>query len=98
MGHQMEFEWDDDKRSHNVKKHLVDFAYVAAMFKGALVETIDDRENYGEERIIALGQVDGNVYRVVYTLRDDRVRIISAMEANKHEKKDYYEQIYDGRN
>lgn len=94
----MEFEWDDDKRTSNIKKHLVDFVYVAAKFKGALVEAIDDRENYGEERIIALGQIDGNVYRVIYTLRGSRIRIISAMEANKYEKRDYYEQIYDGRN
>jgi uncharacterized protein len=55
----LEFEWDEDKRASNLSKHGVDFLRVALMFESATVEDIDDREEYDEERIIALGQVDG---------------------------------------
>jgi len=60
----MEFEWDEAKRRENLNKHGVDFLRAALMFETPVLEQIDDREDYGEERMIALGEVDGTVYRV----------------------------------
>jgi uncharacterized protein len=57
----LEFEWDEDKRAANLGKHGVDFLRVALIFEGVTVEDVDDREDYDEERIIALGQTDGMV-------------------------------------
>ena len=53
---------------------------------------VDDREDYGEERLIMLGNVAGTLLFVAYTERDDRIRIISARRATRYEQEDYYEQ------
>ena len=90
---ELEFEWDEFKRASNLRKHGVDFLEAALIFEGATVEDIDDREDYEEERIIAFGQINGVVYRVVYTWRDTAIRLISAQKANKHDSKRYYETI-----
>ena len=57
-----------------------------------LVEKLDLRENYGEERV-ALAMLNGQILVVVYTERKDIIRIISARRANKHEQQNYYSQI-----
>jgi len=47
---------------------------------------------YGEERVILLGMSGGQILSVVYTERGERLRIISARRATKHEKDNYYRQ------
>lgn len=55
----------------------------------------DDREDYGEVRWIALGQVQIEVYRVVYTWPDKiTIRIISAQKAGRDEREAYYREIF----
>ena len=55
------------------------------------MERIDHREDYGEIRFIALGRVDTDVYRVVFTWRSESlVRIISAQKASRDEREIYY--------
>jgi len=62
------------------------------------LERIDDREEYGELRWIALGRVEIEVYRVVFTWRDEYlIRIISAQKASKDEREIYYREIFDER-
>lgn len=90
----MEFEWDEAKREENLRKHGVDFLRAAIMFETAIIERVDDREHYGDERMIPLGQVDGVPYRIVYTLRGTRIRIISAMKASRNEQKIYYQAVF----
>ena len=50
---------------------------------------LDSRFFYGEDRYLALGRVDGRVLTVVYTMRNDAIRIISARKANSREVKKY---------
>ncbi|HEY8064725.1 MAG TPA: BrnT family toxin [Methylosinus sp.] len=54
---------------------------------------MDDREDYGEERWIAIGHADGVVYRAVYTMRVDGIRIISAQKANRRDRERFYQEI-----
>jgi uncharacterized protein len=56
------------------------------------VEWIDEREAYGEERSVLLGMTNGQMLTVVYTERGDRIRIISAWRATRHEREHYYRQ------
>ena len=56
------------------------------------VEEIDEREDYGEERINVLGMRQGVILHVTYTERGDRIRIISARRATRHEQDHYYRQ------
>jgi hypothetical protein len=76
---ELEFEWDESKAAANLRKHRVSFLTAASIFTGAILERIDDREEYGETRLIALGLADTEVFRVVYTRRSENlIRIISA--------------------
>jgi uncharacterized DUF497 family protein len=54
------------------------------------IETIDDREDYGEERINLLGISEGLLLHVTYTERGRQIRIISARRAERHEQDTYY--------
>ncbi len=83
-------EWDHQKNQANIRKHGIDFDDAISIFDSDTMETIDDRFEYGEERIVALGEMDGHILVVVYTQRDDVIRIISAREAERHERNDYY--------
>lgn len=86
-----EFEWDEKKAQTNLAKHRVSFLTAAEIFSSAILERIDDREDYGETRFIALGKVDADVYRVVYTWRGKNlIRIISAQKASRDEREIYF--------
>jgi uncharacterized protein len=54
------------------------------------VERFDDREDFGEQRVNLLGMCEGVILHVTYTERGDRIRIISARRAARHEQDDYY--------
>jgi hypothetical protein len=87
------FEWDDDKAAENLRDHRVSFEQATFAFNDTFaVEWIDEREAYGEERSILLGVTNGQVLTVVYTERGERVRIISARRATRHEQDYYYRQ------
>ncbi|SEE05425.1 hypothetical protein SAMN05519104_5089 [Rhizobiales bacterium GAS188] len=93
---ELQFEWDEDKAAANLIKHEVSFLTAAGIFDNETIERIDDREDYGEERLIALGRVDFEVYRVVYTWRSEwLIRIISAQRVSKNERKAYYCEVFD---
>jgi uncharacterized protein len=88
-----EFEWDDDKAAQSYAKHGVSFDRARLVFADPFgVGKIDDREDYGEDRFTIVGMVEGALIFVAYTEREDRVRIITARRATKHEQGDYYEQ------
>ncbi|MEN9896171.1 MAG: hypothetical protein RIR97_2023 [Pseudomonadota bacterium] len=87
------FEWDERKNRRNIQKHGIDFNRAALIFRGPVVERVDDREDYGEERLIALGLVGQDVYRVVFTEPEENViRLISVQKAGKLESEIYHDQ------
>ncbi len=95
MDKELEFEWDESKARINLEKHGVSFFTAAAIFRSVRIERIDDREDYGEVRWIALGRAGLEVYRVVYTWRgENRIRIVSAQKANRNEQETYYREIH----
>jgi len=87
------FEWDQAKAAANVAKHGLSFEQAREAFDDPFaIEFEDDREDYRECRLILLGVVKGRVLVVAYTLRGGRVRIISAREAEPHERRQYHEE------
>jgi hypothetical protein len=89
----LEFEWDDAKAAANVRDHGVGFELAARAFNDPFaVEWFDTRRAYGEDRMILLAMVDGQVLTVVYTERGERVRLISARFATRQEHDEYYRQ------
>jgi uncharacterized DUF497 family protein len=73
---------DERKRESNIAKHGVDFRRMQRLFDGMVVERVDARRDYGEERIACLGEIDGMLNAVIYTWRGAKRRIISARKAN----------------
>lgn len=87
----MEFEWDAAKAEANVARHGVDFPRAAGIFSGRVLRNRDVRRDYGEDRFVAIGESGGDVLVVVYTLRHDLCRVISARRANRAERRAYEE-------
>jgi uncharacterized protein len=85
----MGFEWDAAKNAANMAKHGIDFDDTVRIFDGPVLEKVDQRRNYGEERIATVGMANGLELFVVYTVRKGNRRIISARRANKHEREAY---------
>jgi uncharacterized protein len=85
------FEWDNAKAEANFRKHKVRFEHAAEACEDpfALIE-LDDSEDYGEDRLILIGRASDGVLTVVYTECNDRIRIISAREANDYERGSYH--------
>lgn len=81
------FEWDIAKSAKNLRGF--DFVFAARMFEQPTIESDDKRRKYGEQRVRAIGQVDGRVLFVVYTWRGVVRRIISARLANRKERSAY---------
>lgn len=88
----LHFEWDKNKAEENLKKHKISFDEATTVFNDPLELTIPDPEHSDfEERFISIGMSHQHkILIVVYTERGNKIRIISARTATKHEKK-YYE-------
>ncbi len=85
----MEFEWDESKARANLRKHGVDFADAATMFDDNRAVTVAD-DDLEEERYVTIGMdALGRVLVVAYTIRGERIRIISARRATKRERVEY---------
>jgi len=87
----IELEWDAAKAESNRQKHGVTFEDAERVFYDAQrIEIHDHREDYGEDRWITIGNVYGTLLYVVYTIRnEDRIRLISARNANAQERQKY---------
>jgi len=91
-----DFEWDDAKATANYVKHGVTFEAARDVFKDPFaIEQIDDRHDYGEERWTLLGMAGDRLLLVAYTMRQNRVRLISARAAEPFERREYHEQNAD---
>ena len=86
----MHYEWDETKRKANIVKHGVDFVDMRLFDWERAVIRVDDREDYGELREIALGFIGVRLHVVAYTPRgDDRARIIMLRKATRKEVRAY---------
>ena len=93
----MEFEWDPDKESENLKNHGVAFVEAATVFADALSITVRDPDHsQSEDRFIIVGY--SHRFRpliVSHTERGERIRIISARQLTPAERKDYEEKTHE---
>jgi hypothetical protein len=87
------FEWDAEKAETNFAGHGVEFELATRVFRDPLaIELLDDRYDYGEDRYVLIGSVDGVVLTVVYVEREERRRLISARVATRREHDEYFKQ------
>ena len=85
------FEWDGAQAARNWRDHGISFAMDREAFDDAFaIEWIDIRHAAGEQRLGMLGMVENRLLFVVYTLRGERIRIISARKAEPQERRRYH--------
>ncbi len=87
----MVYQWNRDRAAANLRKHGVDFADAVFVFSDDLAITISD-DRFDEERFITIRLDTFNrLLVVVYTLRDNEIRLISARKATRQERQQYEE-------
>lgn len=77
------FEWDETKREKNLQKHGIAFEDAIFVFEGPVL--VSSSPSGGEERMIALGPLGGVFIAVIFTMRGEVRRIISARRARRGE-------------
>ena len=86
----MRFEYDSNKSAANLRKHRVSFADAEGVFGDPLAITLEDPDAEGESRFVAVGLGSaGELLVVVYSVREDKPRLISARRATRKERKRY---------
>ena len=90
----MHYSWDEEKNRSNIARHGIAFEDAKRIFEGPTVERVDDRFDYGEIRVYAIGLVNGFEITVIYTDKDNEERrVISAWRAEPHERRYYWQNI-----
>lgn len=88
----IEFNWDEQKRAINLSEHKIDFFDACKIFLGRTLQMVDDRRDYGEVRVNAIGKIGDDVVFVTYTKRKNTYHLISARRASRNERKAYYQE------
>lgn len=90
----MRYSWDEEKNRSNLARHGIAFDDARRIFDGPTIEMVDNRYDYGEVRVYAIGLVRGLEITVIYTDRDNAERrIISAWRAEPHERRTYWQNV-----
>ncbi|MBV7535421.1 BrnT family toxin [Duganella sp. sic0402] len=80
--------WDEAKRKSNLRSHGLDFADCRAIIEDSRSVTIEDKRYlYNERRFLTLGSLRGQELAVIYTERNDGIRIISFRKTTRKERR-----------
>ena len=86
----MEIEFDAAKAKANIRKHGISFEEATTALFDERALSMEDPYTQGESRYVLVGlSVLIRLITVVYTLRHDRLRLISARKASKREIENY---------
>ena len=92
----MRYTWTHSKNRRNLKLHGIAFEDAVRVFDGPTLEQVDDRFDYDEQRVYAIGVVNGVEITVIYTDREEEEeerRIISAWRSEPDERRAYWRSI-----
>ena len=85
------FEWDNEKDKYNKRKHGISFdTATQVFFDENRIENYDDEHSDYEERWKTIGKVKDILF-VIYTERNEAIRLISARKATPYERRIYYD-------
>jgi hypothetical protein len=90
----MPIEFDSAKRLATLGRRGLDMARAGEVFAGPTLTVEDDRRDYGEDRFISIGFLDGRMVVLVWTMRGGAHRIISRGKANDREQTLYSPRFY----
>jgi len=91
----MRYIWDVKKDRANAKKHAIRFEDAVGIWNDFVFDRIEDSLDYEEERLLAIGLINGIEIVVVYTERREDRRIISARKADRRERQDCWQARYE---
>jgi len=93
MSLQIRFDWDPKKARTNLEKHGVSFEEAVAVFGDPLARIHDDPSHSGAEmrEIIVWHSSRSRLLLVSFVEREAEIRVISAREATRQERRDYEE-------
>ena len=90
----MNYAWDRRKGRGNLTRHGIAFEDAIRIFDGPTLEKVDDRFDYRETRVYAIGVANGLEVTVIYTnVSESERRIISAWRAERHERAAYWQSL-----
>jgi hypothetical protein len=90
----MQVVWDPEKAAANLAKHGVRFSDAELVLYDPLAVTVEDEDAEGEQRLVTIGMdAVSHILVVVYTVRGDDVRLISARQATRTERQAYEEGV-----
>ncbi len=89
----MRYEWDEAKNRSNFAKHGLRFEDAEQVLSGPCVTFVDDRVDYGEERLLTLGLLVGRLVVIAHAPRDEGTRIISMRKGNRREQEIYQKRL-----
>ena len=86
------FDWDHGNVNKNWIQHRVsDSESEQVFFNQPLIIRSDVKHSFQEERLYALGQTDaGRFLFIVFSIRRKLIRVISARDMNRKERKEYH--------
>lgn len=82
-------EWDDEKLARNVVERGIHFSEAERIDWSTAQTFTDDRIDYGEDRFVTRGLIDGRLHILVFVMRGERMRIISLRKADSRERRNY---------
>lgn len=85
------FDWDKGNLDKNKKSHNVEnYECEQVFFSSPLIVIPDEKHSVGENRYAALGRsLQGRLLIIVFTKRNDKIRVISARDMNRRERESY---------
>ena len=91
----MEFEYDEAKRLLTIARRKIDFLDMVEIFQSP--HLVLQARSEIEERKIAVGRLRGSYFAVVFTMRGETIRIITARKARRDER-ERYQDLFSGPN
>ena len=79
------FEFDPAKSIANKAKHGIDFEEAQALWQDEDLLISRSRPGEPEERWLAIGAIDGRHWTTIFTMRGERIRLISVRRAREQE-------------
>ena len=87
----MTIQYDEGKNKTNIRKHGISFITPSIAFDDQNAVVIyDDFHSGSEERYNLIGAVGDHILFIVYAMRGEAIRLISARPATRREKETYY--------
>ena len=83
------FDWDDGNLEH-IKKHNVEYLECEEIFYNEPIFFYDEKHSTQEKRFLAYGASDEKrLLTIIFTIRNNKIRIVSARDQNKNEREVY---------